>query len=191
MPRTRRLPARGPRPSPAPRSRRTGPLIAVAVAALLAGGGGVYLVSRPGNETPGPVRQDLRLALVEQTEAGECTDKLAPPTFYDEQAKACYRISTRDDDRMSVKRLRQARTVFADERWTITMTFGDEDGRRFTALTERAAQRQTPRNQIAIVLGDRLLSAPSVSAPIPGNEIQISGNFTKNDAEALTRELGG
>ncbi|MFI8325586.1 protein kinase [Streptomyces sp. NPDC085529] len=183
--RTRRLP----RPAPVRQRRRTGPLLGVAAVALLAGGGIVYLLNGRG-ETPEPVRQDLRLALVEQAEAGACTDRLAPPTFYDEKGATCYRISTRDGDRMSVKQLKQVRTEF-DTQFSVLVTFHDEDGRRFTALTEKAAGRQAPQNQIAIVLGDRLISAPSVTAAIPGNEIQISGDFTRNEADALVEELGG
>ncbi|MFD8010865.1 hypothetical protein ACFV5C_11385, partial [Streptomyces sp. NPDC059762] len=145
-------PPRLPRPAPVRQRRRTGPLLGVAAVALLAGGGIVYLLNGRG-ETPDPVRQDLRLALVEQAEAGACTDRLAPPTFYDEKAATCYRISTRDGDRMSVKQLKQVRTQF-DTQFSVQVTFHEEDGRRFTALTEKAAGRQAPQNQIAIVLGD-------------------------------------
>ncbi|MET9349197.1 serine/threonine-protein kinase [Streptomyces termitum] len=181
-PRTRRL------PRPAPARRRTGPLLGVALAALLAGGGGVYLLSRP--DAPLVVRQDLRLALVEQSEAGECTDKLAPPTFYDKKQNVCYRISTRDADRMSVRRLKQVRTQF-DTRFVVMVTFEEGDGQRFSALTARAATRQPPQNQIAIVLGDRLISAPLVTAAIEGGEMQISGDFNQTEADSLVKEMGG
>ncbi|MER6476480.1 serine/threonine-protein kinase [Streptomyces filamentosus] len=187
--RTRRLP----RPAaPARRPDRVRWFASAVAVAVAAGSLTAYLLLReePG---PGPVRQDLRLALVEETAAGECTDKLAPPTFYDEQAKVCHRVSTREDERMSVKRLREVKAAFAAESsgWIINATFDGPDGERFTALTGLAARRGSPRNQIAIVIGDRLISAPAVTAAVPGGSMQIAGNFTKDDAEALARELGG
>lgn len=187
--RTRRLP----RPAaPARRPARRPWLVPAVAVAVAAGSLAAYLLLReePG---PGPVRQDLRLALVEETAAGECTDELAPPTFYDGQAKTCYRVSTREDERMSVKRLREVRSEYAPESggWIIDATFDEPDGKRFTALTELAARRENPKNQIAILIGDRLVSAPAVSAAIPGGSMQISGSFTKDGAEALARELGG
>ncbi|MEV6201705.1 protein kinase [Streptomyces sp. NPDC051771] len=186
--RTRRLP----RPAPA-RARRLTPVTATLGVALAAGAAAAVYALLPDGPGLSPVRQDLRLALVEQTAAGECTDAMAPPTFYDEKTKTCFRVSTRDAERMSVKQLRKAESVLDPSMGSplVNVTFQDADGKRFTALTELASKREAPRNQIAILLGDRLISAPSVASPIPGNEIQISGGFTKSEADALAVELGG
>jgi hypothetical protein len=189
--RTGHLP--GPTPPPAPR-RRTGLLLGTALAGLLAGGGVIYALQQQddGGGTPDPVRQDLRLALVEQSEPGECTNELPPPTFYSKDLKACFRISTQADDRMSVKQLEQVRTTYDKQAggWLVQMTFQDDDAKRFQALTERAARRGSPRNQVAIVLGDRLISAPAVNEPIGGGEVQIVGDYTEASAKGLARQLG-
>ncbi|WP_217623708.1 hypothetical protein [Streptomyces sp. TRM64462] len=60
----------------------------------------------------------------------------------------------------------------------------------FAALTGRAAHRKPPQNQVAIVLGDRLLSAPTVLQAIAGGQVEISGGFTEASARELAKELG-
>ncbi|WP_374207630.1 hypothetical protein [Streptomyces sp. XM4193] len=74
--------------------------------------------------------------------------------------------------------------------WVIRMTFRDEDAQRFAELSGRAAERSAPQNQLAVVLGDRLVSAPSIAQRIDGGAVEISGNFTSEEAKSLARELG-
>ncbi|CAL9350306.1 Serine_threonine-protein kinase PknD [Streptomyces sp. enrichment culture] len=175
-----------------PRRGRTGLLLGVAAAVLLAG----YLVFRAvsddgGDSTVRGPAQALRLTLVQQSEQGECTDALPPPTFVSVDGEACYSVSTRAEDRMNVSRLRQVSYDMRDGSWLILMTFDDKDARRFAELTARAAKRQQPQNQVAVLLGDRLLSAPAVAEPVSGGAVEIAGDFTEDEARALAKELGG
>ncbi|MFV0132053.1 protein kinase domain-containing protein [Streptomyces sp. HMX87] len=187
---TRRLPT--PSSPPPFRRARAGLWAGVALVALLAGGGVVYALQPDGEDTPAAVRQDVRMALVEQSETGECTDQLPPPTFHSASLGACFRISTRAGDRMTVRQLREARAELDEQSagWMIQTRFRDGDAERFAALSERAAQRRSPKNQIAVVLGDRLVSAPAVAEAITGGQVQIAGNFTQDEAQSLARELG-
>lgn len=76
--------------------------------------------------------------------------------------------------------------------WVVTIRLDDDAAGRFTTLTTDAAQSLPPRNRIAIVDVERgLLTAPSVMEPITGPEIQITGDFTKDEAEELATRLGG
>ncbi len=182
------------RPLPRTAAPRRGPgmWIALGVAGLVATGAVVYALQPDDVQAPLQVRQDLRLALVEQSQAGACTNKLPPPTFSGQDPAVCYSISTQAEDRMNVRQLEDVRAEL-DERsvgWIIRMTFEDDDAKRFAALTERASKRQSPQNQFAIVLGDRPISAPAVTDSITGGEVQIAGSFTKETAEALAKELG-
>ncbi|MFI2433749.1 SecDF P1 head subdomain-containing protein [Streptomyces sp. NPDC018693] len=86
------------------------------------------------------------------------------------------------------RRRRHLRTADAAGRGQLSLQ--DDDAERFAALTERAAERTSPMNQLAIVLGDRLISAPAVAGPITGGEVQIAGAFTEESAKSLARELG-
>ncbi|WP_308408004.1 serine/threonine-protein kinase [Streptomyces mayonensis] len=194
--------------------RRTGPpaartplVLALTLALLAAAGVGAYLFLRPDNGDGNgggtaaggsgtalhEPAQAMRLALVRQAEAGECTDALPPPTFVSDDHKNCYSVSTEAADRMNVEKLRAVSARYDEQAgaWTIAMSFRDQDARRFTELTDTASRRQTPQNQIAILFGDRLLSAPAVLAPIPGGEMQITGGYTKAEATELARQLGG
>ncbi len=192
-PRTRRMPAGAPGSAPARRGRHVGLGVSLAVAGSLAAGGAVYVFQDDGGATPDPVRQDLRLALVEQSAQGECTDALPPPTFYSAQLRTCYQISTRTGDRMSVVRLRDV-SAAPDENagggWVIRMTFRDADAERFAALSQRAVNRTPPQNQILVVLGDRLLSASAVAEVITEGRVNITGDFTENEAKDLAADLG-
>ncbi|WP_157254154.1 SecDF P1 head subdomain-containing protein [Nonomuraea typhae] len=75
--------------------------------------------------------------------------------------------------------------------WIVEITLNEADGRRFTELTERVHRLPEPRNQLAIVVGGKVISAPAVLEPIPGRTLQISGGFGKTAAEELARRLGG
>ncbi|MCX4982461.1 protein kinase [Streptomyces sp. NBC_00572] len=175
---------------PLPRRRRRGLWIGVALAGLIAAGG-VYAAPLLHGNDPGPVRQGLRLALVEHVESGKCAD---PPSraYYSEELKSCYRVSDWEAESMSVGQLRQVNAPYDESagRWKVQMTFDDADTQRFTRLTGRAAQRPAPQNQIAFVLGDRLISAPIIIGAITSSTVDVTGDYTQAEAEALARELG-
>ncbi|MQY12408.1 Serine/threonine-protein kinase PknD [Streptomyces sp. RB5] len=189
----------GTRPMPAPAERPARASGFRLVASLVAGGllvtiGAVYAITYDGGGggAPDPVRQDLRLVLVEQNAAGKCANKLPPPTFDSKNPETCYAISTRAEDRMSVTQLKDVRAAQNEQGtdWMVQMSFEKTDARHFATLTGKAAGRESPKNQIAIILGDTLISAPVVTAAITGGEVEISGSFTRDDAEKLARDLG-
>jgi len=45
--------------------------------------------------------------------------------------------------------------------------------------------------QVAILINGRVLSAPSIQSPILGGVTEISGQFTKDEAEQLAQQLSG
>lgn len=55
---------------------------------------------------------------------------------------------------------------------------------RFGALTGRAV-----RKQMQIVVGDRIVSSPTVMEAITGGEIMLSGSMTAEDARAIADKL--
>ncbi|MGW6448760.1 SecDF P1 head subdomain-containing protein [Lentzea sp. NPDC055074] len=46
-------------------------------------------------------------------------------------------------------------------------------------------------NQVAILINGRVLSAPTIQSPITGGSTQISGKFTRDEADQLARQLVG
>ncbi|QFU93407.1 hypothetical protein [Amycolatopsis sp. YIM 10] len=59
-------------------------------------------------------------------------------------------------------------------------------GEKFGKLTEENVGKQ-----VAMVANGQVLSAPTINSPIPGGDIEITGNFTRDEAEALAASLGG
>ncbi|AXB47286.1 hypothetical protein A4R43_36565 [Amycolatopsis albispora] len=57
---------------------------------------------------------------------------------------------------------------------------------KFGKLTE-----ENVGNQVAMVTNGQVLSAPSIQAPIAGGQIEITGNFSRDEAEALAASIGG
>ncbi|GAA3280232.1 protein translocase subunit SecD [Paenarthrobacter aurescens] len=82
--------------------------------------------------------------------------------------------------------------------WGVNIVFNADATAKFKAVTERlnqfyaAAQAQgtdDPKAQFAIVLDDKVLSAPRALAVITDGKPQITGNFTQASAKALSDQL--
>ncbi|MGN6597781.1 MAG: protein translocase subunit SecD [Actinomycetes bacterium] len=73
--------------------------------------------------------------------------------------------------------------------WEVQLTFDSTGAKKFTQSTTKLAQQAPPQNQFAIVLDGQVISAPSVSAPIPGGSARITGNFTQATATSLANVL--
>ena len=71
-----------------------------------------------------------------------------------------------------------------DNRPVVTIQFDTPGGKRFAKLTQDNVQKQ-----FAIILDDKVLSAPVIQEPILGGSSQISGNFTVDTANNLAIAL--
>ncbi|ONI73804.1 hypothetical protein BWI15_10305 [Kribbella sp. ALI-6-A] len=75
--------------------------------------------------------------------------------------------------------------------WVVALELDDEGGRLFEQLTAELAKQSPPANQLAIVVDDRVVSAPTVMSAITGGEVEISSGFTQQDAEKLAADIRG
>ena len=73
--------------------------------------------------------------------------------------------------------------------WTVNLSLNSEGATAFLKTTTDLSQQQPPMNQFGIVLDGLVVSAPSVSNPIPGGQAEISGSFTQDEATALANVL--
>ncbi|WP_022910306.1 protein translocase subunit SecD [Aestuariimicrobium kwangyangense] len=73
--------------------------------------------------------------------------------------------------------------------YVVTLDFNGAGTSAFTKSTTYLAQQASPKNQFAIVLDQRVISAPSVSSPIPGGKAEISGQFTAASSAELANVL--
>ncbi|MDR3202806.1 MAG: protein translocase subunit SecD, partial [Bifidobacteriaceae bacterium] len=60
---------------------------------------------------------------------------------------------------------------------------------QFSKVTEAIQSLTEPKNQFAIVLDDRVVSAPRVNEVIPSGQAEISGSFTQASAKTLADQL--
>ena len=73
--------------------------------------------------------------------------------------------------------------------WAVNIEFNGEGTRTFKAVTERLFGLSGARNQFAIVLDGKVISAPTTNAVIPDGKPQITGNFTEESARGLSEQL--
>ena len=75
--------------------------------------------------------------------------------------------------------------------WGVNIVFNSEGTKQFAAVTTRLYGYGVgdARNQFAIVLDGRVISAPSTNAAITDGKPQISGSFTQDDAKTLADQL--
>ncbi|MCU1424060.1 MAG: secD [Microbacteriaceae bacterium] len=75
--------------------------------------------------------------------------------------------------------------------WGVNIEFNREGTRQFSDVTTRLFGYGVGdvRNQFAIVLDGRVISAPSTNAAITDGKPQISGSFTQEDSKALADQL--
>ena len=75
--------------------------------------------------------------------------------------------------------------------WGVNIEFNSEGTEQFADVTTRLFGYGVgdPRNQFAIVLDGRVISAPSTNAAITDGKPQISGSFTQDDAKTLADQL--
>ncbi len=71
----------------------------------------------------------------------------------------------------------------------VTLDFDSEGTDVFAASTTRLSRLESPRDQFAIVLDGLVISAPSVTTPIPNGQAEISGSFDQASANTLARQL--
>jgi preprotein translocase subunit SecD len=90
--------------------------------------------------------------------------------------------------------LQQGRQGAVTNEWAVNIQFNDAGTQKFKAVTERlngyyVANQNDPKAQFAIVLDDKVLSAPRTQAVITDGRPQITGNFTQQSAQALSDQL--
>lgn len=122
-------------------------------------------------ETPGACASGGKL-LVEDTAVGSCL-QLGPAEF-------------------EVTSLVGLRKKYENVTWQLDITLTKEDAAKFGELTSTVAAKGPPDNRVAMVIGGRhLVSAPSVMEAITEGDLSITGDFTKDEIDALIKRLRG
>jgi preprotein translocase subunit SecD len=73
--------------------------------------------------------------------------------------------------------------------WYVSLTFNGDGAKKFGALTTRVTGLPEPQNQVAIVLDGLVVSSPRIIEAITGGTAQITGSFTRVEAQDLANVL--
>lgn len=73
--------------------------------------------------------------------------------------------------------------------WVVNLTFDRAGSRKFAEITGTLAQQPPPADQFAIVIDEKVISAPAVMSAITGGKAQITGDFSKAEAQALAAAI--
>ncbi|GAA1411521.1 protein translocase subunit SecD [Glutamicibacter uratoxydans] len=142
--------------------------------------------------------------LYKQFEAYDCTaeekdtsstdhDPAKPMISCDKRVGAKYILGPREipGDQISNAYAQLARGVNGSVtgEWVVVIEFDSEGSKTFANTTQRLISLQGSRNQFAIVLDGKTISAPTTNAVISDGRPQISGGFTQESAQALAEQL--
>ncbi|MEU6040826.1 hypothetical protein ABZ801_36080 [Actinomadura sp. NPDC047616] len=162
----------------------------VAVAALV-----TFRVLRdqedPDTGGPTVLSRPVRFLAVQKSEPGPCKPGLLP----DLSSVECLQVgSGMTIGRVADIRVRPPDAARGRTSHVVAISLIRQDAQTFATMTTKAAQAQPPANRIAIIAEGRVLSAPAVTSPITGGEIEITGSasqFTKEYTEGLVHRITG
>lgn len=153
--------------------------------------------TEPGQGTPPDKAIDWQPSEADQADfaAFTCDQADAYPDVSDQPLVACNREKT-EKYLMGPTLIEGTKLTTASAgvpqnqvQWVVNLEFNSEGGATFANVTGTLATRQPPENQFAIVLDSEVISAPSVSASIPGGRAEISGSFNQQSATELANIL--
>lgn len=155
----------------------------VVVLLLLVAGGWVAfrLLVPPSDTGGGKASKPLRIVPVADSTPRGCPSGGPGASAVD--GRTCYRLG---QGGMKVLRLEvaEAEPDPSGGGWHISARLNDDDARRFARLT-----KQHLNDRLALVSDGRVIAAPTVQQPISGAELQITGNFTGDQAKKIAGNL--
>ncbi|WP_052848476.1 SecDF P1 head subdomain-containing protein [Streptomyces avicenniae] len=171
-----------------PPARRDGswPALLVGVLALLGVAMTILAVLSAGT-SPGGSEQAAPLRFIPvAAEAGSpCSVEEPGRTVTDDGV--C--LTLRDADGMAVQRVQDAHAEPSPAGdWSVLIVLRSTDARAFGDLTATVADEGRGGSRLAMLLGERLLTAPVVTSRIDGGEVVVSG-FSREEAEDLAGRL--
>lgn len=153
-------------------------------------GGKYILVQLPGVDNPEHIKEligrtaKMSFHLVNENITSEQIESGRAPSgtmFLDYMDNPGQKIAVYSRVEVSGDSLKNSEASFDQNNMPVVTTEFDASGaRRFAKLTTEHVNER-----FAIVLDDKVLSAPNIREPIPGGRGQISGNFTLQSAKDL------
>ncbi|GAB3653176.1 hypothetical protein GCM10027589_11210 [Actinocorallia lasiicapitis] len=103
---------------------------------------------------------------------------------FDGPEPACYQVSA---DSLNVKKVGDVKVQqLPDGSYGLSVQLIGADKKRFGEITQLNLQKQ-----VAMVVNNRVITAPRVDSPVTGGKLLITGAFTQPAADQLARALTG
>jgi hypothetical protein len=145
--------------------------------------------SQPGPAAPISLRSPIQFQQVAAISDASCPagSRGLPGSLPGSAAPACVYLTGTG---MTVSALQSAQVVPSGTgSYQLDMVLTPAEKGPFAALTRKVSGLPSPHNQLAIVIGGRVIDYPAVQGPIPGGTAQISGFATRAQAESLLSSL--
>ena len=150
------------------------------VAAAVALTGTVVAASRDAH--PAKFKTPLKVYPVRQAVPGQCAPGTQGVTGPGIHGVTCYQVA----QGIVIRRVTDIHVQRGGGGYEVAMSLLPADSRAFAGLTRRMTG-----GSLALVVGNRLVTAPSVQGPITEGKILITGATRQADAERLVRVLKG
>ncbi|GAA1186321.1 protein translocase subunit SecD [Nesterenkonia xinjiangensis] len=85
--------------------------------------------------------------------------------------------------------MEQTQTGQQTGRWVVNLVLDREGTEEFAESSSRLYGLEGARNQFAIVMDSRVISAPRMNSPITDGRAEISGSFSEEEARGLSEQL--
>lgn len=133
-----------------------------------------------GAAPPRRLAVPIHFAPVTGSQAGPCT---APDALPDDPGQTCYTLAAG----VSVNAVRRIEAVREQNgAYSVRIVFAPAFRDQINDLTQEAV-----RQQIAIVVGEKVVAAPRVAQVITEDSLSIAGSFTREQADAMVARLLG
>ncbi|MEV4379882.1 excalibur calcium-binding domain-containing protein [Streptosporangium sp. NPDC049644] len=139
-----------------------------------------------GAKPPSRLAVPIHFAPVTEAKAGACT---LPETYPDDLGQNCYSVAAG----VTVNAVRKIEAIQEKNgTYSVRIAFAPTFREQITDLTEEVVKEDDPvRQQIAIVVGEKVVAAPRVAQAITADSLSIAGSFTKEQADAMVVRLLG
>jgi preprotein translocase subunit SecD len=121
---------------------------------------------------------------------GHCATPSPAGTACDDQGNV-YTLGKVELDGSNVSEVKAGFDPARGTSWYVNLNLDPEGTKLFGQLTASLAKQQPPANMLAIVVHGQVAAAPTVQSAIPGGQVQISGSYTRDTAEALAKKITG
>lgn len=188
-----------------PPRRSRGPLLIVGglvlLLVLLLGVGALLFVTRSSDGKPAakespavntkpsdPKAVEFRRVLAKKP--GTCPSPAPDGTACDDKG-IVYTVGKVELDGSHVSEVKTGYNTGGSTYWYVSLDLDPEGTKLFGQLTASLAKQVPPANQLAVLVHGQVVTAPTVQSAISGSKIQISGNYTRETAEALAKKITG